>query len=632
MKKKQFKTESKKILDLMINSVYTNRDIFLRELISNASDAIDKLYYKSLTDRKVKLDKDDFCIRIDVDKENRVLTITDNGIGMTEQELDDNLGIIAKSGSSLFKEMNEKKKDVNIIGQFGVGFYSAFMVAKEIRVLSRAYGSDKAYLWVSDGADGYTITEASKEEVGTEIKLYLKDNTETENYDEYLEPRRIEGIVKKYSDYVKYPIIMKKEETKIKDDADKNNDEEVKTETVVEDKTLNSMIPIWKKSEDEVTQEEYNAFYSDKFYDFEAPIKTIHSKVEGQVSYDALLFIPGHVPYDYYTKEYEKGLQLYSNGVLIMDKCADLLPDYFSFVKGLVDSEDISLNLSREMLQQDRQLKVIARSIEKKIKATLEDILKNDRVGYEKFFDAFGMQLKYGIYSSYGMNNDTLKDLLLFYSSRDKKRITLREYVDNMKDGQDKIYYASGESIDKIDLLPNVERFKEKDYEVLYLCDYVDEFTIQALMEYDGKKFANVASEDVSLDTPEEKEALEKKNEEAKDMFSLMKESLPEVKTIKFTNKLKNHPVCLSTEGNISLEIQKIMNSMPTGEDVKAEIVLEINENHPIVDKLKDLYENDKDKLGDYTKILYNQARLIEGLSVENPTELTNLICDIMSK
>lgn len=632
MKKKQFKTESKKILDLMINSVYTNRDIFLRELISNASDAIDKLYYKSLTDRKVKLDKDDFCIRIDVDKENRVLTITDNGIGMTEQELDDNLGIIAKSGSSLFKEMNEKKKDVNIIGQFGVGFYSAFMVAKEIRVLSRAYGSDKAYLWVSDGADGYTITEASKEEVGTEIKLYLKDNTETENYDEYLEPRRIEGIVKKYSDYVKYPIIMKKEETKIKDDADKNNDEEVKTETVVEDKTLNSMIPIWKKSEDEVTQEEYNAFYSDKFYDFEAPIKTIHSKVEGQVSYDALLFIPGHVPYDYYTKEYEKGLQLYSNGVLIMNKCADLLPDYFSFVKGLVDSEDISLNLSREMLQQDRQLKVIARSIEKKIKATLEDILKNDRVGYEKFFDAFGMQLKYGIYSSYGMNNDTLKDLLLFYSSRDKKRITLREYVDNMKDGQDKIYYASGESIDKIDLLPNVERFKEKDYEVLYLCDYVDEFTIQALMEYDGKKFANVASEDVSLDTPEEKEALEKKNEEAKDMFSLMKESLPEVKTIKFTNKLKNHPVCLSTEGNISLEMQKIMNSMPTGEDVKAEIVLEINENHPIVDKLKDLYENDKDKLGDYTKILYNQARLIEGLSVENPTELTNLICDIMSK
>lgn len=632
MKKKQFKTESKKILDLMINSVYTNRDIFLRELISNASDAIDKLYYKSLTDSKVKLDKDDFCIRIDVDKDDRILTITDNGIGMTEEELDQNLGIIAKSGSSLFKEMNEKKKDVNIIGQFGVGFYSAFMVAKEIRVLSKAYGSDKAYEWVSDGADGYAINEASRDEVGTTIKLYLKDNTDTDSYDEYLEPRRIEGIVKKYSDYVKYPIIMKKEETKIKDDSDKSDSKDVETETVIEDKTLNSMIPIWKKNENEVTEEEYNSFYSDKFYDFEPPIKTIHSKVEGQVSYDSLLFIPGHAPYDYYTKEYEKGLQLYSNGVLIMDKCADLLPDYFSFVKGLVDSEDISLNLSREMLQQDRQLKVIARSIEKKVKSTLEDILKNDRVGYEKFFDAFGMQLKYGIYSSYGMNNDALKDLLLFYSSRDKKRITLKEYVDNMKEGQDKIYYASGDSIDKIDLLPNVERFKEKDYEVLYLCDYVDEFTIQALMEYEGKKFANVASEDVTLDTPEEKEALEKKNEEAKGMFDVMKEALTDVKSIKFTNKLKNHPVCLSTEGNISLEMQKIMNSMPTGEDVKAEIVLEINENHPIAEKLKNLYENDKDKLADYSKILYNQARLIEGLSVDNPTELTNLICDLMSK
>lgn len=632
MKKKQFKTESKKILDLMINSVYTNRDIFLRELISNASDAIDKLYYKSLTDSKVKLDKDDFCIRIDTDKDDRSLTITDNGIGMTEEELDQNLGIIAKSGSSLFKEMNEKKKDVNIIGQFGVGFYSAFMVAKEIRVLSKAYGSDKAYEWVSDGADGYTINESSRDEVGTTIKLYLKDNTDTDSYDEYLEPRRIEGIVKKYSDYVKYPIIMKKEETKIKDDSGKSDSKDVETETVIEDKTLNSMIPIWKKNENEVTEEEYNSFYSDKFYDFEPPIKTIHSKVEGQVSYDSLLFIPGHAPYDYYTKEYEKGLQLYSNGVLIMDKCADLLPDYFSFVKGLVDSEDISLNLSREMLQQDRQLKVIARSIEKKVKSTLEDILKNDRVGYEKFFDAFGMQLKYGIYSSYGMNNDALKDLLLFYSSRDKKRITLKEYVDNMKEGQDKIYYASGDSIDKIDLLPNVERFKEKDYEVLYLCDYVDEFTIQALMEYEGKKFANVASEDVTLDTPKEKEALEKKNEEAKGMFDVMKEALTDVKSIKFTNKLKNHPVCLSTEGNISLEMQKIMNSMPTGEDVKAEIVLEINENHPIAEKLKNLYENDKDKLADYSKILYNQARLIEGLSVDNPTELTNLICDLMSK
>ena len=628
MKKRQFQTESKKILDLMINSVYSNRDIFLRELVSNASDAVDKLYYKSLTDDNVKLDKDDFCIKLEVDKKERTLTIIDNGIGMTEEELDQNLGIIAKSGSSLFKEMHEKEKDVSIIGQFGVGFYSAFMVAKEIKVLSKAYGSDDAYLWVSNGADGYTVEKAEKDDFGTEITIILKDNTDTDNYDEYLETRRIEGIIKKYSDYVKYPIIMKVEETRLKNDAEDEND----TEKVIEDKVLNSMIPIWKRNSDEVTQEEYNAFYSDKFYDFDAPAKTLHNSVEGQVTYNSLLFIPSHAPYDYYTKEYEKGLQLYSNGVLIMDKCSDLLPDYFSFVKGLVDSEDISLNLSREMLQQDRQLKLIAKSLEKKIKSSLEDMLEEDRVNYEKFFDAFGMQLKYGVYSSYGMNKDTLKDLLMFYSSKEKKRITLKEYVDNMKEGQEKIYYASGESLEKIDLLPNVERFKEKEYEVLYLCDYVDEFTIQALMDYEGKKFANVASEDVSLDSPEEKEALDKKNEEAKDMFDLMKESLVGVKNVKFTNKLKNHPVCLSTEGAISLEMEKIMNSMPTGEEVKADIVLEINEKHPIADKLQELYTSDKEALADYTKILYNQARLIEGLSIDNPTELTNLICDLMSK
>ena len=620
MKKKQFKTESKKILDLMINSVYTNRDIFLRELISNASDAIDKLYYKSLTDDKVKLDKDEFCIKLDLDKDERVITITDNGIGMTEEELDENLGIIAKSGSSLFKEMHEKQEDINIIGQFGVGFYSAFMVAKEIRVLSKAYGSEDAYLWVSDGAEGYEITKAEKDECGTVITLVLKDNTDNENYDEYLEERRITGIVKKYSDYVKYPIVMREEST----DEDDNK--------VSEDKTLNSMIPIWKRRESDVTEEEYNSFYADKFYDFDAPVKTIHSSVEGQISYNSLLFVPSHAPYDYYTKDYEKGLQLYSNGVLIMDKCADLLPDYFSFIKGLVDSEDISLNLSRELLQQDRQLRLIAKSLEKKIKASLEEMLEEDREGYEKFFEAFGMQLKYGIYSSYG-NNDTLKDLLMFYSSKEKKRITLKEYLDNMKDDQEKIYYASGESLDKIDLLPNVERFKDKEYEVLYLVDYVDEFTIQALNEYEGKKFANVASEDVSLDTPEEKEELDKKNEEAKGMFDIMKEALTDVKNIKFTNKLKNHPVCLSTEGAISLEMEKIMKSMPVGgDDVKADIVLEINEKHPIADKLKELYISDKDALVDYTKILYNQARLIEGLSIDNPTELTNLICDMMSK
>lgn len=626
MKKKQFKTESKKILDLMINSVYTNRDIFLRELLSNASDAIDKLYYKSLTDRKIELNKDDFEIKIELDKENRAIKIIDNGIGMTHDELDENLGVIAKSGSSLFKEINEKQKDISIIGQFGVGFYSAFMVAKEISVLSKAYGSDEAYEWISDGADGYSIEKAEKENVGTIITLTLKDNMETESFDEYLETRRIEGIVKKYSDYIKYPIKMNVTTKELKEGS-KDEYEEVTTE-----KTLNSMVPIWKKSDTEVSEEEYNSFYSDKFLDYEKPLKVVHSKAEGQISYDSLLFIPSHAPYDYYTKEYEKGLQLYSNGVLIMDKCADLLPDYFSFVKGLVDSEDISLNLSREILQQNRQLKLISKNIEKKIKNTLLEMLENDRESYEKFFSAFGMQLKYGIYSSYGMNNDMLKDLILFYSSKQKKKITLKEYVDNMLDKQDKIYYVCGESIDKIDMLPQVERFKERDYEVLYLCDYVDEFTIQALMSYDDKKFVNISNEDVSLDTEEEKEQLEKANNEAKDMFDFMKEALPEVKNIKFTNKLKKHPVCLSTEGNISLEMEKVLNSMGDGQDVKAEVVLEINEDHPIATKLKDLYKHDKDILANYTKILYNQARLIEGLSVENPTELTNMICEMMSK
>lgn len=619
MKKKQFKTESKKILDMMINSVYSNREIFLRELISNASDAIDKLYYKSLTDNDVKLNKDDFKIKISLDKENRTITISDNGIGMTEEELDNNLGIIAKSGSSLFKEMNEKNEDINIIGQFGVGFYSAFMVAKEIKVISKAFGNEDAYEWLSDGADGYQITKCDKDSFGTDIILYIKDNNDNENFDEFLEQRRIEGIVKKYSDYIKYPIVM--------DVTKKEEDKEI-----TEEETLNSMIPIWKRSSSEVTDEEYNSFYSDKFMDYEEPIKTIHNKVEGQVSYNSLLFIPSHAPYDYYTKEYEKGLQLYSNGVLITDRCPDLLPDYFSFVKGLVDTEDISLNLSREMLQQDRSLKIIAKSLESKIKSNLEDLIKDDRSKYEKFFDAFGMQLKYGIYGFYGMNNETLKDLLLFYSSKDKKRITLKEYVDNMKDGQDKIYYASGESVDRIDMLPSVERFKDKDIEVLYLCDYVDEFTIQTLMEYEGKKFANVSSENSDLDTDEEKENLKKLNEESKDLLTFMNDNISEVKDVKFTNKLKNHPVCLSTEGAISLEMEKVLNQMPTGEKVSADVILEINEDHPIAKKIKELYENDRDQLKNYSKILYNQARLIEGLSIENPTELTNLICDVISK
>ena len=611
MDKKQFKTESKKILDLMINSVYTNRDIFLRELISNSSDAIDKLYYKSLTDDKVEIDRDEFNIKIDLNEDDRVITITDNGIGMTETELDENLGVIAKSGSSLFKEINEKQEDISIIGQFGVGFYSAFMVAKEIRVKSLAYGSDQAYEWVSNGADGYSISECDKDTVGTEITLVIKDNTDIDNYDEYLEERRIKGIVKKYSDYIKYPILMKIDEN---------------------EETLNSMIPIWKRNDSEVTEEEYNSFYSDKYYDFDAPLKATHSKVEGQISYDSLLFVPSHAAHDYYTKEYEKGLQLYSNGVLIMDKCADLLPDYFSFMKGLVDSEDVSLNLSRELLQQNRQVKLIAKSLEKKIKNILEDLLDEDRDKYETFFDAFGMQLKYGIYGNYGMNNDILKDLILFYSSYEKKRITLKEYVSRMKDGQDKIYYASGEGVDKIDMLPVVERFKDKDYEILYLTEYVDEFTLQSLGEYETYKFVNVSSEDVDLDTEEEKEEIKKVNEDNKDMLGFMSEVLSDVKQVRFTNKLKNHPVCLSTEGKLSLEMEKVLNSMPDAQKVKAEVILEINEEHPIADKIKDLYESDKSKLEKYTNILYNQARLIEGLEIENPTELTNAICEMMSE
>ena len=474
MSKKQFKTESKKVLDLMINSVYTNKDIFLRELVSNASDAIDKLYYKALTDDSVEVDRDEFQIKLDVDKDNRTITITDNGIGMTKTELDENLGIIAKSGSSLFKEINEKQEDISIIGQFGVGFYSAFMVANKISVKSLAFGSDKAYKWVSEGADGYTIAECDKDTVGTEITLYIKDNTDTDNYDEYLNSKRLRGIIKKYSDYIKYPIVMEIDD---------------------KEETLNSMIPIWKRSDSEVTEEEYNTFYADKYYDFDVPLKTVHSKVEGQICYDSLLFIPSHAAHDYYTKEYEKGLQLYSNGVLIMDKCADLLPDYFSFVKGLVDSEDISLNLSREVLQQDRQVQLIAKSLEKKIKSILEDLLEEDREKYEKFFDAFGMQLKYGIYGNYGLNNDVLKDLVIFYSSLEKKRVTLKEYVSRMKEGQESIYYASGESVDKIDMLPVVERFKDKEYEILYLTDYVDEFTLQSLMEYEGHKFVNVSND-----------------------------------------------------------------------------------------------------------------------------------------
>ncbi len=630
---KQFKAESKRLLDLMINSIYTNKEIFLRELISNASDAIDKLYYKSLTDSNIKLSKDDFKIQIEIDKENRTITIKDNGIGMTEKELETNLGTIAKSGSLAFKEENDKKEDIDIIGQFGVGFYSAFMVAKEVQVYSKAYGEEKAYSWKSKGVEGYEIEECEKEDVGTKIVLYLKDDTEEENYSTFLDDYTIKNIVKKYSDYIRVPIKMKVEHQRPKE-SQANDSEEKKPEyeTYTENETLNSMIPIWKKNKADIKKEEYNSFYTDKFGDFEEPAKIIHTSMEGNVSYNALLFIPSRMPYDFYTKDFEKGLQLYSNGVLIMDKCADLLPDYFCFVKGLVDSQDLSLNISREMLQHDRQLKIIAKSIEKKIKSELESMLKLNREEYEKFFKNFGNQLKFGIYNDYGINKDNLQDLILFYSSTEKKLVTLSEYVGRMKEGQDKIYYAAGESVDKIDMLPQVEGVKDKGYEILYLTDDIDEFVIQVIFNYQQKQFANVCANNLDLDSKEEKEELQKVNEENKEMFTIMKEAITDVQGVRFTHKLKNHPVCLTSEGAISVEMEKTLNAMPNNQNVKAQTILEINESHPIAEKIKNLYDKDKEELKKYSKILYNGARLIEGLNIENPTEFSNMICDIISK
>ncbi len=626
MKKKQFKAESKKLLDMMINSIYTNREIFLRELISNASDALDKLYYKSLTDSKLNMQKEDLKIRIDLDKEARRITIQDNGIGMTAEELENNLGTIAKSGSELFKENNDSAKDMQIIGQFGVGFYSAFMVSKNVRVLSKSIDSDKAYVWESTGADGFSIEECDKKNNGTEIILYLKDNTEEENYDEFLENYTIERLIKKYSDYIPYSIVMKEEKT----EKDKDN----KETTVLEDKVLNSRIPIWKRDKKEVKEEEYQDFYTDKFYDYEHPARIFRSVVEGKCSFTSLLFIPAHAPYDYYTKEYEKGLQLYSKGVLIMDKCSDLLPDYFSFVKGLVDSEDISLNISRETLQENHQIEAIAKGIESKVKKELETMLKEDREQYEAFFKNFGNQLKYGIYNSYGMKKEDLQDLLLFSSSKEKKLVTLKEYVERMIEKQETIYYACGETIEKCDLLPQVETVKDKGFEILYLTDYMDEFVLKMMQEYNGKKFMNVSDEAMDLDSEEEKEALKKSNEEYKKLFEKMQEFLSgSVSSIQFTHRLKNHPVCLTSKGDMSVEMEKVLNAMPTDQKVKANVVMEINENHEISKKLEALYKKkDFAAIEKYTKILYAQARLIEGLSLENPTEITNLICEELAK
>ncbi len=623
MRQKQFKAESKKLLDLMINSIYTHKEIFLREIISNASDAIDKLYFRSLTDDSVTTQKGDYFIRLSVDKEARTLTVSDNGIGMTADELENNLGIIAKSGSQAFKKENTDE-NIDIIGQFGVGFYSCFMVSKNVKVYTKAHGSDTAFCWESSGADGYTVSESDKSETGTDIVLTLKENTENENYDDYLEQYRLSSLIRKYSNYIRYPIKM--EMTKSVPSSE--NDGEY--ETVTEDTILNSMLPLWKKAKNEIEKEEYDSFYKEIFYDFENPLRVIHSKTEGNATYNALLFIPSRAPYDYYSKNYEKGLQLFSKGVLISDKCSELLPDYFNFVKGLVDSEDISLNISREMLQHDYQLKLIAKSIEKKIKSELSKMLQTDRENYEKFFDAFGTSLKFGVYSDYGMHKDLLVDLLLFKSSADKKYVTLKEYCDSTKAEQNVIYYACAESIERIEMLPQVERVKEKGYDILYLTDYIDEFAVKSLVNYEGKEFINICADNVDFDTEEEKNALKAENDANKDMFDFMLECIPEVKSVRFTNNLKNHPSCLTNEGEISAEMEKILKSMPGNNGVNAEYVLEINLNHKISSILKTLFVEDKDKLKSYSKLLYNQARLIGGLSIEDPVEFSSLICELM--
>lgn len=624
MKKREFKTESKRVLDLMINSIYTNKEIFLRELISNASDALDKLYYLSLTNKDIKVKKNDLEIKIDLDKEARTLTITDNGCGMTEDELENNLGVIAESGSLHFKEENEGKDDVNIIGQFGVGFYSAFMVSDKVVVESKSYKDEDSHIWESTGVDGYTISKGKKETTGTKITLYLKKDTEDYNYSDFLTEYKIRSIIKKYSDYISYPIKMMVENTRKKEDSDEY-------ETYTEEATLNSMVPLWKKDKKNIKNEEYNNFYQDRFHDYEEPLKVLHFNMEGNVNFTALLFIPSHAPYDFYSKEYEKGLALYTNGVLIMDKCSDLLPDYFSFVKGVIDTEDIPLNISRETLQDNKNIKLIAKSIESKIKKELLSMLSDERDKYEEFYKAFGMGLKFGIYNDYGINKDKLSDLVMFYSSKDKKLTTLKEYTERMKEGQESIYYACGESVDKIDMMPQVESVKDK-YEVLYLTEYVDEFTIITLAEYNSKKFVNVSSENTDISTEEEKKHINEINDNNKDMLSSMKDLLGDsVKEVKFTSKLKNHPVCLTTEGEVSTSMEKVINSMPTGEKIKASEVLEINSNHKIANKLKELYKDNKEEFEKYTKVIYFEARLIEGLPIDNPTEMSNVMCDIMA-
>ncbi|NLN14570.1 MAG: molecular chaperone HtpG [Tissierellia bacterium] len=619
MEKRQFKAESKRLLDLVINSIYSNKEIFLRELISNASDALDKMYYKALRDKDIAFNKDDFYIKVSIDKDKRTLTVEDTGIGMTEEELDTNLGTIAKSGSFAFKQDNELSDEIDIIGQFGVGFYSAFMVADQVTVISKAHGSDKAYKWESRGVDGYTIEPAERKERGTTIILKLKENREDEDYDQYLDQYRIKALIKKHSDFIRYPIKMDMVSRK------PIEGKEGEYEEVVEEKIINSMVPIWRKNKNELTEEDYKNFYAEKHFGFDEPLKHIHLSVDGTLRYDAILYIPKEAPYDFYTKEYEKGLELYSSGVLIMEKCPDLLPDYFSFVKGVVDSEDLSLNISREMLQHDRQLKLMANRIKDKIKDELSKMLKNERDKYEEFFKAFGQQLKYGIYANFGVNKDELKDLLIFYSAKEEKMITLKEYVDSMPKEQENIYYATGETIERLERLPQVNFVKEKGYDVLFFTDYIDEFAIKMLHEYEGKKFKSVLSSDLELG--EEKEA----NEDYKEIFDYMKEHLKErVKAVKGTRKLQDHPVYLTSEGELSIEMEKVLSQMPDGAHIKADKVLEVNTNHKVFEKLKDAYEKDKDKFKLLTDLLYNQALLIEGLPLEDPVEFSNNIWQLL--
>ena len=632
MATREFKAESKRLLDMMIHSIYTHREIFLRELISNASDAIDKLYYQALTEDISGLSRDDFFIRITPDKDARTLTISDNGIGMNEEELEENLGTIAQSGSLAFKKENDQNEEIDIIGQFGVGFYSAFMVSDKVTVITKPYGSEKAWRWESSGAEGYTIEEAEKASHGTDIILTIKPSTEDENYDEFLEPYRLRELVKKYSDYIRYPIRMQVEHSHLKEGTG-TEDKPAEYETVLEDETLNSMVPIWKKNRSELKPEDYNQFYKEKFFDFQDPLLTIHSSTEGAATYNALLFIPSRPPFDFYTKEFQKGLQLYASGVLIMDKCADLLPDYFSFVRGLVDSQDLSLNISREMLQHDRQLKLIADRLTKKIKSELKSMLEKDREKYETFYKAFGLTLKYGVYSDYGAHKDTLQDLLLFYSSSEKKLVTLAEYKERMKEDQKYIYYACGDTVEKIDRLPQTELLKDHGYEILYLTDDVDEFALKMMRDFDGKEFRSAADKDLGIEETAETEESKARAEESKELLRFMKDALEgKVKDVRLSTRLKSHPVCLSADGGISLEMEKVLNTMPGDQKVQAERVLELNADHPVFAKLKELFASNPDKVKSYAGLLYNQALLIEGLPIEDPVAFSTAVCDLMAE